>query len=239
MKYSLFLFLSFISFSVIGQWSGPDLANRIYYSKGHVGIGVSPGHRFHLKTTDLNPLLFAETAQSTLSFQKDNIELRALAGATAAPYITWLDVASKWRAKLGFAKDTFQLSLNRGYFMIKGATVGIGVSDTKGYQLAIGGKAIAEEIVVKLQSNWPDYVFDSTYHLRPLKDVGTYLRQHKRLPEMPSAKAVVESGIEVSTITTLLVKKIEELTLYLLQERELTEQLRVRVEALEGERNQN
>jgi hypothetical protein len=95
--------------------------------------------------------------------------------------------------------------------------VAIGTTDPKGYKLAVAGKAIAEEIVVKLQSNWPDYVFEKDYNLRPLAEVEDYINQNKHLPEVPAAKEMEQNGINVGEMNLLLLKKVEELTLYVIE----------------------
>jgi len=84
----------------------------------------------------------------------------------------------------------------------------------QGYKLAVGGKAIAEEVVVKLQANWPDYVFESTYKLPSLLEIDRYIRENKHLPEMPTAQEVQQNGLSIGEMNALLLKKIEELTLY-------------------------
>jgi hypothetical protein len=103
--------------------------------------------------------------------------------------------------------------------------VGIGVTDTKGYRLAVGGKAVMEEAVVKLQANWPDYVFAPSYNLRPLREVKAYIDEHGHLPEVPSAGEVAEQGVSVGATEAILLKKIEELTLYILQQEERIKKL--------------
>ena len=109
--------------------------------------------------------------------------------------------------------------------------VGIGTTDPKGYKLAIAGKAIAEEIVVKLQANWPDYVFEETYQLPPLTEVALYIKQHKHLPEIPSEKEISENGVQVGEMNVVLLKKVEELTLYLIEQNKKIELQQMRLEA--------
>jgi hypothetical protein len=108
--------------------------------------------------------------------------------------------------------------------------VGIGVTDTKGYRLAVGGKAVVEEVVVKLQAAWPDYVFKPSYTLRPLADVRTYIDEHGHLPELPSAKDVAENGVAIGETEAILLKKVEEMTLYILQQEERIKKLEERLE---------
>ncbi|MBL7832865.1 MAG: hypothetical protein JNK18_02880 [Cyclobacteriaceae bacterium] len=98
-----------------------------------------------------------------------------------------------------------------------------------GYKLAIGGKAVAEEITVKLQSNWPDYVFENAYTLLPLADLKCYIELHKHLPDVPAAREVTENGIAVGEMSAILLKKIEELTLHLIKQQEEIDALRKKI----------
>ncbi|MBO9620877.1 MAG: hypothetical protein J7539_17785 [Niabella sp.] len=94
------------------------------------------------------------------------------------------------------------------------------------YKLAVGGKVIAEEMKIKLQSSgWPDYVFKPSYQLTPLSQVESFIKQNGHLPEVPSAKEVGEKGVEMGASQAVLLKKIEELTLHLIaMEKKMTEQ---------------
>ena len=98
-------------------------------------------------------------------------------------------------------------------------TVGIGVDQAPaGYQLAVKGGIIAEEVKVKLHStSWPDYVFETDYNLMPLEQLEDYISRNHHLPGVMSAEEVKENGIELGSMQATLLKKIEELTLYLLQ----------------------
>jgi len=104
-------------------------------------------------------------------------------------------------------------------FRIKSnGNVGIGTADTKGYQLAVNGNAIATSMTVKLYSAWPDYVFKPAYHLPSLTEVKTYIDQNHHLPDMPSEQEVAKDGLNLGEMNKLLTKKVEELTLYLIEQ---------------------
>ncbi|MBX2969588.1 MAG: hypothetical protein KF803_09455 [Cyclobacteriaceae bacterium] len=106
-------------------------------------------------------------------------------------------------------------------------TVSIGTTTApSSYKLAVGGKIVAEEVVVKLQTNWPDYVFEPEYKLLSLEELQAFIKQHKHLPGVPSAKEVKENGVPVGEMNAVLLKKIEELTLYTLE-------LEARIKSLE------
>jgi hypothetical protein len=79
--------------------------------------------------------------------------------------------------------------------------------------LAVNGPIKAKSLTLS-QAGWPDYVFDSTYRLSSLKEVEDYIRLNNHLPGIPSAREVVRDGVSVGETQAALLKKIEELTLY-------------------------
>jgi len=111
--------------------------------------------------------------------------------------------------------------------------VGIGTTDTKGYKLAVNGSVVATSVVVKLYANWPDYVFKKDYQLRPLAEIKSYIDQNQHLPEMPSAKEIATNGQNLGEINQLLTKKVEELTLYLIENNKKQEEQEARLKKLE------
>jgi hypothetical protein len=100
-----------------------------------------------------------------------------------------------------------------------GGGVGIKTSSVPaGYVMAVNGTAIAEEVVVKQSTEWPDYVFkDPNYKLPDLKEVETFIKQKKHLPGIPSKKEIVQNGQHLGAIQTKLLEKIEELTRYVIE----------------------
>ncbi|WP_199137827.1 hypothetical protein [Pedobacter sp. ASV12] len=99
--------------------------------------------------------------------------------------------------------------------------VGIGTT-TPNEKLSVNGKIRAKEIKVET-ANWPDYVFEEGYKVGTLQELESYIKANKHLPEMPSAKEVEANGVELGEMMKLQQKKIEELTLYLIEkDKELT-----------------
>ena len=77
-----------------------------------------------------------------------------------------------------------------------------------------------------------DFVFAEDYQLRPLSEVKAFIQENKHLPEIKSAREMQESGIGVSELQTQLLQKIEELTLYLIQQEQTIQELQQEVEQL-------
>jgi hypothetical protein len=84
-------------------------------------------------------------------------------------------------------------------------------------KLAVNGNVYAKKLKIT-QTGWPDYVFDSSYHLRPLQEVESFIQQHQHLPEVPSAAEVTRNGVDVGDQQSVLLKKLEELTLYIIEQ---------------------
>ena len=95
--------------------------------------------------------------------------------------------------------------------------VGIGTSNPGSYKLAIEGKIGAREVNVIGTNPWPDYVFEKNYKLPSLEEIKNYIDQNQHLPEVPSAKEVEKNGVNLGEMNALLLKKIEELTLYVIE----------------------
>lgn len=107
--------------------------------------------------------------------------------------------------------------------------VGIGTPDVpNGYLLAVKGKVIAEGVKVDLQTAWPDYVFGKDYTLQDLGTLKNYIAANGHLPNVPSAETVEREGMDLAQINTVLLEKIEELSLYVIKMEE-------RMRALEKE----
>ena len=106
--------------------------------------------------------------------------------------------------------------------------IGTGTPAT-GYKLSVNGKIICEEMKVQLNANWPDYVFDNSYKLQSLKEIEMFTKQQGHLPGIPSASDVkTAGGIEVGEMQTLLLQKIEELTLHLIEQEKKINRLETR-----------
>lgn len=99
-------------------------------------------------------------------------------------------------------------------------------------RLAVGGTIRAEEVVVQLRSNWPDYVFSESYALPLLSDVEKFVKENHHLPGIPSASEVKQNGNNLGEMDALLLRKIEELTLYLIQLRKDNDELAATINQL-------
>jgi hypothetical protein len=101
--------------------------------------------------------------------------------------------------------------------------VGIGTTIPK-EALSVNGNIRSKEIKVET-ANWPDYVFKPQYVLPSLLEVKKYIDQNHHLPEIPSEAEVIKNGVNLGEMVKLQTKKIEELTLYLIEkDKQVSEQ---------------
>lgn len=112
--------------------------------------------------------------------------------------------------------------------------IGIGTSNfadgATTYGLSVKGKIRAEE--VKVYNTWADYVFSSSYKLASLKEVENYIIKNGHLKNVPSAKEITEKGLELGEMAKIQQEKIEELTLYLIEQNKEIEELKSQVRLL-------
>jgi hypothetical protein len=100
--------------------------------------------------------------------------------------------------------------------------------------LSVDGLILAKEVRVAISTSthWADYVFEKKYKLMSLKDLETYIKINKHLPDVPSEIDVKENGIDVTEISATLLKKIEELTLYTIELQKKLEKQQLEINAL-------
>jgi len=125
-------------------------------------------------------------------------------------------------AKLSLLKPDSYLGIGTNSF-VDGSDV---------YRLSVKGKIRAEEI--KVYNTWADYVFEDDYVLKPLNEVEKYISENNRLENFPSAKEIEEKGLSLGEITKIQQEKIEELTLYLIQQNKEIENLKKKFEELQN-----
>ncbi|WP_350292606.1 hypothetical protein [uncultured Croceitalea sp.] len=118
---------------------------------------------------------------------------------------------------------------NGGDINYVSGNVGIGTTSIPvAYALAVDGKILSEEVRVQISDSWPDYVFDKDYNLPSLSEIQKYILENGHLPNLPSAKEVEQKGIEVGNMNKLLLEKIEELTLYIINQEKRIKELELK-----------
>jgi hypothetical protein len=91
------------------------------------------------------------------------------------------------------------------------------------FQITKDGLVLAREFKVDMVA-CPDYVFDKNYDLMPLSEVDNFIQQNGHLPNVPKAETIENEGLALGEMNKILMEKVEELTLYLLQQQKQLDQ---------------
>jgi len=124
---------------------------------------------------------------------------------------------------LNNSNDTLINILDNGF-------VGIG-TNTPQSKLAVEGSIDCRAIKVSLDT-WADYVFDEDYKLSSLKELEEFISEHHHLPDVPSEENIINSGSDLGKMDAILLKKIEKMTLYVIQQNKQIEQQSKEIEML-------
>lgn len=165
---------------------------------------------------------FDGTGQSATS-AAITLHITAVPPATAASWLLTGNSGTETTAFIGTSDNKPLLFKTNGVERLRITADGrIGIKtdkfplDDANVALAIGGNMQARRLKIT-QAAWADFVFDKKYRLPTLQEVEKYIHRHHRLPDLPSAEAVQKNGLDVGDSQALLLQKIEELTLYLIQ----------------------
>lgn len=116
------------------------------------------------------------------------------------------------------------------FVVTNGGRVGIAGVSNPAYALDVNGTIRAKE--VRVETGWADFVFEPDYNLPSLKDVESHIKAHKHLPGIPTEAEVKKNGASLGEMNVKLLQKVEELTLYMIQQNKEIESLKLEVEKL-------
>jgi hypothetical protein len=213
------------------QWQGSQNEKGTIWRPGNVAIGAEPQRQSDEKA------LFDLRGESGGNSSLESVLLRVsytIPQGTTRPFEVdgRRAYAGAARSKAGVLPADFDFAVHRSAAI---GTVNFADAIPGGYKLVVGGKILAEEIRVKLIKDWADYVFAPSYRLKSLGEVEDHIRTHRRLPDIPSATEVGESGVDIGDMQAKLLAKIEELTLYVIEQKKAIDALHRKVMQLEEE----
>ena len=128
------------------------------------------------------------------------------------------------------AFNIYASGTTKNYF---GGNVGIGTTSPI-EKLEVNGTIRSKKVKVEA-TGWPDYVFSKGYELRTLNELEQFIKANKRLPEVPSAHEIEVNGLDLGEMDGTLLKKVEELTLYLIEQNKRLQISDTRYQYLENE----
>jgi hypothetical protein len=178
-----------------------NFADRLYIkaSSGNIGIGTtSPGAKLDIAADSGYEIKFSGLGNGNIWGEKT------------------MYLISSEEIHFGSGGSNSQMVLKNG-------NVGIGTTNP-GSKLAVNGTITAREVIVDV-TLFPDFVFEDSYKLMPLSEVEKFIKKNKHLPEIPSEKEAKAKGIGLGEMQTKLLQKIEELTLYVIEQNKKLEKL--------------
>jgi hypothetical protein len=98
------------------------------------------------------------------------------------------------------------------------------------YKLFVAKGILSEDYSIAPKSSWADFVFSKDYSLPEISEVAAFIQKNNHLPDVPSAKQVGEEGYSQHDMNKILLQKIEELTLYTIQQQKEIETLKAQLQ---------
>jgi|GEM_PF-424048 len=215
--------------SYLQDWqnSGSVSLMRIM-SDGKLGLGIStPSAQLHTSGT----VRFA-------GLSNDNTQARVIV-SDASGNLSYRDAStiggsgSISGTNNYLAKYSGATAIGNSIVYDNGTSVGIGTTNITepGFKLYVESGIRTRKVKVDL-ATWADYVFEPDYHLPGLQEVENFIRKNKHLPDMPSANTVRMEGLDLGNNQALLLQKIEELTLYLIEQEKALKQKQEKIDEL-------
>ncbi len=197
--------------------------NRFYWTQYKSDLGYYNPSRIRLGTYD-----DAGTLRIRIEIANDNLYWNSYFISATDRY----EVAANyqgWTSNTGLmpvsTNNIIEVSEYNGIVYSRADNVGIGTT-APDEKLTVKGKIHTQEVRVDMAGPLvPDYVFAPGYDLKPLSEVAQYIKENRHLPEIPSAKEIEANGLHLAEMNMKLLKKIEELTLYVMeQDKKITAQ---------------
>ena len=237
-KASLFLLASCLvsQITFAQSWSGYGGTN--IYTTANVGIGTGPstllnvvgggavfGNYATLTNYDgqlsLGNQLYNYAPTQSNWAQASTLILSSSGTATIAFHTSQDGVSyisgSRERINIGYdgGWGAATVGLPNGVWT-SGGNVGIGTQNPGSFALAVNGTMHARQINVDV-TGWSDFVFKPAYKMLSLPDLNKYIKANSHLPNVPSEAEAMANGVDVAQMNKVLLQKVEELTLYLIE----------------------
>lgn len=205
-------------------------AQNSFPSSGNVGIGTTtPSYPLQIITSSNIPAQFVTTTtdNTRISVQNNTGFVNLGIGATTPHPYVWSSTGYFFIGDDG-GPTIFVAGMH-------GGNVGIGTTNPGSYKLAVEGTIAARKVIVTATNPFPDYVFGPNYPLPSLDTLSHFIRTFRHLPEIPVADSVTKNGLDLESNQVILLKKIEELTLYVIEQNQRSQQQERKLEAMARE----
>lgn len=218
------------------RWLEAGRINNNVYTSGGINFTVdhNPGTKgFRIRainTLGISTPLLVDVKIRSINFNTNYTSSLTTGSETNA--IGLLPMTYDWSLIVGNTATA-----NPGVLAIKASSngnVGIGTANPQD-KLSVNGKIRAHEIrVTTAAADWPDFVFEENHPLMPLDELEHFVKNKKHLPNIVPGKTAAENGVALGELNRQLLQKIEEMTLYLIQQNKEIKKLKEEVGALKG-----
>lgn len=191
-------------------------------STGAVGINKIPNSNVSLDVSGPSKLYGNGTYQDVLDIYNDLADINSQSDLLFLRYGQYQPNIPSVMSVAGMTTPTkYEVFFN----LRSNGKLGLGTynfqtcSDCADYRLFVKDGIKTEKVKVDIaaENGWADYVFDKDYKLMPLNDVKNFIQKNGHLPEVPTTEEAIKNGIELKEMNILLLKKIEELTLHIIE----------------------
>jgi hypothetical protein len=224
----------------MGTNNGNTNGNINFGTRGNIRMSLSPEGRFGIGIQDpVSKFQIASGSEASLNSHGymmlgnenstnlliDNNEILARSNGAASNLYLQDAGGNVYIGEPSPFTSTHRLGVN-GHTVITGNLRVGNEPAPSGYRMAVDGKIICTELMVRLVANWPDYVFANDYKLRKIDEVEEFILKNNHLPGIPSAKEMEKAGMNLGEMQKLQMEKIEELTLYVIELKKEIEKLK-------------
>ncbi len=180
-------------------------------------VGSQTATDFTIRTSNSERMRVTQTGNVGIGTTIPNTKLHVNGATGQNPFRVQINGNSKLYtlSNGGTGIGSFQTTIPANGLYVSG-NVGIGTT-TPTTKLAVNGTIRSREVLVEA-APWPDYVFAKGYDLPTLREVADHIRKNGHLQDIPSAEEVEENGVKLGEMNTKLLRKIEEITLYLIHQ---------------------
>lgn len=213
------------------------------FQPGFVGINnlspvafldVSKGNDSSYTIAKFGQSVFGMDLNNTTSINGGSIESGFLALNDAVPAPVFIGGGGGSVSIAGGGGDVFLAGGGGDVIMADlGTKLSIGTVNTT-HRLNVNGTIRSTELII--ESGWADYVFDKEYQLMPIEEVEKFILYNKHLPNIPSAEYIQKEGLKVAEVTTLMMEKIEEMMLYIIEQNTQIKNLKNEVDILKNQK---